>query len=310
MYQLRAIQRALELVERELKEPLRLESLARRVGMSRWHFQRTFTAMVGEPAASYIRGRRLAEAGRCLRTSDRTILDVALEYRFESHEAFTRAFKSATAVTPSAWRRGPACAVAGLNRIFLTAEILNHRFRHMKLVPEIVTLPARTFIGLEAPFIVVLSPDANNLQVIPKLWDSFIARLRQGELQTNESDTSYGLCDRPESLGGKGSRPDEALYLAAVQVAPHATPPRGMTKWRSPAGTYAKFTHRGPVHTIGETMGFIYGKWFSESEYDRGTGPDLERMDARFNPVSAESILEIFIPLKSSGKADKPPDRS
>jgi AraC family transcriptional regulator len=156
---------------------------------------------------------------------------------------------------------------------------------------------------LQAPFIVALSPDTNNLKIIPKLWDDFIVRLRQGEPESSEPDVCYGLCDRPESLGAKGSRPDEALYLAAVQVAKDASPPRGMVKWTSPAGTYAKFIHRGPVHKIGETMSYIYGKWFGDSDYDRGRGPDLERMDPRFNPQGAESILEIFIPVRASGKS-------
>src|ERR1043166_651970 len=74
IHQLRAIQRALDLIEERLREPLRLADLARNVGMSLWHFQRTFSAMVGQPAGSYIRRRRLAEAARCLRATARTIL--------------------------------------------------------------------------------------------------------------------------------------------------------------------------------------------------------------------------------------------
>jgi AraC family transcriptional regulator len=301
MRPLPAIQKALALIEDQLQAPLRIDTLARRVGMSRWHFQRTFAAMVGEPAGSYIRRRRLTEAGHRLRASRRTILEVALDFQFESHEAFTRAFKAEMAVTPSAWRSSPLCVARGLPPISLTLESLNHRYRQMNLVPEIVTLPARSFLGLQAPFIVALSPDANNLKVIPKLWDDFVARLKKGDVPTNEPGASYGLCDRPESLGAKASRPDEALYLAAVQVRPDTVPASGLVKWSSPAGTYAKFTHRGPVHGIGKTMGFIYGKWFPGSSYNRGPGPDLERMDGRFNPTSEDSVLEIFIPV-STGK--------
>ena len=40
--------------------------------------------------------------------SDETLLDVAVEAGFGSHEAFTRAFRREFGATPSAWRRRPA----------------------------------------------------------------------------------------------------------------------------------------------------------------------------------------------------------
>jgi AraC family transcriptional regulator len=297
MHQLRAIQRALDLIEAGLREPLRLEALARRVGMSRWHFQRTFAAMVGETAGSYLRRRRIAEAALALRARERRILDVALEYQFESHEAFTRAFQAELKLAPSAWRAGRPATGTGLARIFVTSEILNQRYGHMKLTPEIVTLPARTFVGLEARFQPPHSPGANNLKVIPKLWDDFIARIQ--EAGSIEPWVSYGLSECPADRGLKATQPDEQMYLAAVAAKDGAVPPAGMVAWKSPAGTYAKFIHRGQIGKIGETFGFIYGQWLRSGKYDRAKGPDLERMDGRFEPMSDESVLEIFVPVKA-----------
>lgn len=165
----------------------------------------------------------------------------------------------------------------------------------MALTPEIVTLPARTFVGLEAPFISALSPRANNLKVIPALWDKFVVRIR--ETQPLNPELAFGLCDRPASLQRTTADPDTALYLAAVECRPDTVPPSGMVRWVSPAGTFAKFTHRGRVEQIGATMHHIYQTWLPGSGYERANGPDIEQMDTRFDPMSDNSVLEIFIPV-------------
>lgn len=294
---LESIQKALDLIEKGLTEPLTLTALSRRVGMSPWHFQRTFSAMVGAPVGSYLRRRRLTEAARRLQQTRATILDVALDFQFDSHEAFTRAFKAEMNLTPNAWRRGESAFITCQHRLYVTAQLLQKRYGKMKLIPEIVTLPARTFVGLQCRFISVMSPDANNLIEIPKLWDKFNQRIQ--EVETNEPKASYGLCGLPERHGEKGLRPDELLYLAAVQVDLDSAVPSGMKRWVVPAGMFAKFTHRGIITRIGETMGFIYGKWFPASDYERGRGPEFERYDHRFNSHSETSEMDVYIPLRA-----------
>lgn len=296
MHALHTIQRILALIEQRLTSPLPLEKLAQQARMSRWHFQRTFAAVVGEPAGSYIRRRRLTAAGQRLRSTRESILEVALEFQFESHEAFTRAFKAEMQATPSHWRAAPTTPSGGREPFTLSLREFRQRYQHMKLVPEIVTLPARSFTGLQARFISALSTEANNLQVIPKLWADFVPRI--ADAKPLEGGITYGLCECPESIGEKSSRPDEALYLAAIESRPDAKPPRGMTTWKSPGGTFAKFIHRGPVSRLGQTMGYIYAQWLPNGDYESGDGPDIERCDERFNPMSEDSVLEIFIPVR------------
>ena len=167
----------------------------------------------------------------------------------------------------------------------------------MKPAPEILTLPTRYFVGLQTRFITPGSPtEANNLELIPKLWADFVPRL--SEIAPVEPGVTYGLCACPEFLGLKPGHPHEAVYLAAAEVSVDAPTPQGMARWSSWAGTYAKFTHRGPVARIAETMGFIYGEWMPGGGYDHGPGPDIERYDARFDPVGEQSILEIFVPVR------------
>ncbi len=55
----------------------------------------------------YLRRRRLAFALIEVRDSTRDLLEIALDYGFSSHEAFTRAFKEAYGINPSEYRKKP-----------------------------------------------------------------------------------------------------------------------------------------------------------------------------------------------------------
>jgi AraC-like DNA-binding protein len=83
------------------------EALASRVHLSRYHFDRVVTAVAGEPPLAFRRRILLERAAYRLRTSDETVLDIALEAGYSSHEAFTRAFRRAYGLAPSEWRRRP-----------------------------------------------------------------------------------------------------------------------------------------------------------------------------------------------------------
>jgi AraC-like DNA-binding protein len=83
------------------------KELAARVHLSRFHFDRVIAAAAGEPPASLRRRVLLERAAYRLVSSDRNVLDIALEAGYASHEAFTRAFTRAFRATPAAWRRHP-----------------------------------------------------------------------------------------------------------------------------------------------------------------------------------------------------------
>ncbi len=83
------------------------DELAARMHLSRYHVDRVISATAGEPPAALRRRVLLERAAYRLVTTDRTILDVAVEAGYSSNEAFTRAFARAYGVSPAAWRRRP-----------------------------------------------------------------------------------------------------------------------------------------------------------------------------------------------------------
>lgn len=100
-----------ESIQRRNDEALTLRSLARTLGYSEFHTTRKFKALSGLSLRDYLRLRRLAFALIDVRDTDKRFLDIALDYGFSSHEAFTRAFKANYGATPSDYRRHPAPVV-------------------------------------------------------------------------------------------------------------------------------------------------------------------------------------------------------
>jgi AraC family transcriptional regulator len=81
--------------------------LAARLYLSRFHLDRLVSSVAGEPPNRFRRRILLERAAYRLLTTRRTILDVAVEAGYGSHEAFTRAFTRAYGVGPGQWRTRP-----------------------------------------------------------------------------------------------------------------------------------------------------------------------------------------------------------
>jgi len=79
--------------------------MARKACFSRRQFHRLTLDVIGETPAAHQRRVRLDRAAWLLLTTNATILDIALETGWESHEVFTRAFRAQFGTTPSAFRK-------------------------------------------------------------------------------------------------------------------------------------------------------------------------------------------------------------
>ena len=87
-------------IEHHITEPISLHKLAGAAGYSPWHSARIFRELTGKAPFEYIRELRLSRAAVRLREGDERVIDVALDFVFESHEGFTRAFSKQFGVSP------------------------------------------------------------------------------------------------------------------------------------------------------------------------------------------------------------------
>jgi AraC-like DNA-binding protein len=100
------IGRALSAIHQRPGDPWTVDTLAAEAGISRSVFSERFTELLGTPPAKYLARWRMHIAARWLREDRATVADVAARLAYDSEAAFSRAFKRATGLPPSALRRG------------------------------------------------------------------------------------------------------------------------------------------------------------------------------------------------------------
>ncbi|WP_202300908.1 helix-turn-helix domain-containing protein [Dryocola clanedunensis] len=96
-----------EWIEKHLDCGIALPELAALSGFSVWYMQSVFRATTGIAIGRYIRERKLTEAVYKLRETELRILDIAVEFGFNSQSQFTTLFKKYYGITPQACRQNP-----------------------------------------------------------------------------------------------------------------------------------------------------------------------------------------------------------
>lgn len=130
-------------LEKNLEQPLSIDHVAKKSGYSKWHLQRMFKDVTGSVLGTYIRHRRLTHAALALKMTSKPILDIAMQYRFDSQQTFTRSFKKQYKLTPASYRRSEYWDPAGL-----TPPIQLHKTPLALPEPQFITLPSKTFWGV------------------------------------------------------------------------------------------------------------------------------------------------------------------
>ena len=103
---IQGIQRAIDYVEAHITEEIDFDQVAHQAYASSFHFQRIFSILCGFSLGDYIRMRRLSLAGEALSRGNARIIDIALEYGYDTPESFSRAFTRFHGITPSEARHG------------------------------------------------------------------------------------------------------------------------------------------------------------------------------------------------------------
>ncbi len=163
-----SVNRAIAYIEENLKSPIQVEDIAGIAFYSKFHFQRLFSLLTGEPVGSYLRKRRLTEAARELVETERNIIDIALDFQFQSQESFSRAFKAQFEITPHQYRKEGSVNVH-LKAQSLTPTAISFLSNRISKEPEIITRDTIPLLGF--------SYFGQNQQEIQELWKNLGKRI-------------------------------------------------------------------------------------------------------------------------------------
>ena len=88
------------------EDDVTISALAQELGASSSQLAASFRGVYGMTPAAFLRAQKMHSAAQLLRTSDRTVLDIAGQFGYDNASKFAKAFRSVIGVSPSAYRAG------------------------------------------------------------------------------------------------------------------------------------------------------------------------------------------------------------
>ena len=212
--------------------------------------------------------------------SKQSVLEIALASGYETQQSFSVAFRALFRKSPQAFRRKLEFLPFQLR---FHAEQPSAKTPDHKFSVQIVEHAEFTLLGYEAN-------TRYGFGVIGACWRSLHANLRHITKRV-DPDFLIGLNDYSltDCLDCDHS---SFLYLAAAEVQPDTSLPRGMKKRTLASGRFVVFTFReDPTSPLQQVSEYIYRAWFSQSNF-------LLKEDARYDFVKYGTLLD------DSGKAE------
>jgi AraC family transcriptional regulator len=101
----RAVERAVDTMRRNLGDRLTIDDLARSAMFSKFHFTRVFQRVTGLSPGRFLSAVRLAEAKRLLVSTSLTVADISHQVGYNSVGTFSSRFRSSVGVSPTTYRQ-------------------------------------------------------------------------------------------------------------------------------------------------------------------------------------------------------------
>ncbi len=291
----KCITAAIDFIENNLFDEIAAAQVARNIGFSEYHFHRIFQGMIGESIATYIRRRRLSEMAILLINSNKSIYQLASVSGFESHEAFTRAFKKMYGVSPIQFRKQKNTASAQ-HKIKLTPAMLDHLQTGITLKPHFKIKGPELVVGMADSY---SGSTEENFIKISQLWKRFIKQ--KHHIAHIKEGYALGVC-LPNLIDTSNHSGQGFIYMAGLPVTSLSKIPEGMDSCIIPKTNYAVFTHKGALATLPTTINYIWGTWIPKNieQYQHVNMPDFELYDSRFDPLTESGEFDVYIPIEHS----------
>ncbi len=284
--------RVLVHVQEHLDSDLPLEELARLACFSPYHFHRIFTGMVGESVKEYVRRLRLERAASRLKLGAAPVTSIALDAGYETHEAFTRAFRSTFGVAPSRYRaaKQPVAVSQWRSGLHYLPGRAPGTFRTFGSGGTKMQVAIKSVRAMRVAFLRHVGPYSE----VGATWDRLLPYLGKEGWLAGEV-MFLGIChDDPDVTD-----PAKIRYDACVTVDETFEPVGDIGVQIVPGGEYAVTTHFGPYNNLGETYTKLRGQWLPRSGRELRATPCFEVYLNDPQGTEPEDLLtDIYAPLK------------
>jgi AraC family transcriptional regulator len=278
-------------VQEHLDGPLDPVRLAGVAAFSPFHFHRVFKGMVGESVQEYVRRLRLERSAIALKTTDRPVIDLALEAGYASHEAFTRAFRSVFDRAPSEYRE----AHAKLRHTAPRAERQHRTAPPPQFEPCSPDDPEfRATIETLEPLRVAFCRHVGPYDECGGAWDRLMTWAGSEGL-IGAGACFIGLChDDPEITA-----PEKVRYDACITIDRDVKPAGEFGVQTIEGGPHARATHFGPYNEIERTYVRLLGHWAPRSGRAIRAMPCLEMyLNSPENTEPEDLVTDVYLPLE------------
>lgn len=264
----------IDYIEQNLDKEISMNKLAEISCYSMTTFQRMFSIVFDMPLSEYIRHRRLTLAAFELQNSNIKIVDLAAKYRYESPEAFTRAFNSLHGVSPSVARQSGSSLKAYPRLSFqltLKGDIpMDYRIEQKE---------GFAVYGMER---IISTKNGGNWKAVPDFWmenisNGMLDKLIQstGLPEPGEGLNLINAIDCYRTIDG------DAIPYMLFAFKTEKSNVEGYTVVDVPPSTWAIF--KSELHTIEDTSNAltglikrIYADWLPTANYSKVENYELE----------------------------------
>jgi AraC family transcriptional regulator len=279
------IVRTLVFLQEHLDEELSLEQMASVAAFSHFHFHRIFRALVGETATEHVRRLRLERAAQHLKRDETPVTDLAFAAGYDSHEAFTRAFRAMFGLPPSEYRAAhrpaPDCASGTHYGDTMTYHVPDYGEPPAVEVQEVP--PTRiVFLRHVGPY-----------NEVGQTWGRLMMWAGMRGLLGPGIRMLGIVHDDPEV-----TLPEKIRYDAAIAVSRPVEPQAEFGVMDLAGGRYAVTTHRGSYDSLGRTYQQLYGAWLPRNGHDVRDAPAFEEyLNSPQNTKPEELLTKIWVPI-------------
>lgn len=307
---LTSFKKAIDYMETHMLSDIGAKDVADAVHISPSYFQKSFKIVTGYSIGEYLRNRRLYLAGMDVLNAvpadnsplqknpkalaDKTVLDLAYKYGYDTPESFTKAFSRFHGMSPTQLKSQPTKI-----KVFLPLIVEISIRGGNKMEFQLEKRQSMQMIGLGRIF----SYDTS-YQDIPKFWCDFCSRYCTQDTPASPEEQAirqtiaecivgeFGVCVEDIDDG-------EHFHYYIAGAYQGGAVPEGMSVFEIPASEWAKFNCIGRIPQSLQTVNTrIFSEWLpGNQEFEMSMPMNIEWY-SNGNTESDDYVSAVWIPVK------------